>query len=305
MKVAVSTSGFAQYDEAPLALLRDNGLEVILNPHGRTLKEEEIAPWLEGCIGLIAGTEPLTAAVLGRLSELKVISRCGAGLDNVAQVPGLTVFNTPDGPTEAVAELTLALALDLVRRVSRHDRDLRAGIWKKNMGHLLGKQKIGLIGLGRIGRRTATLFQAFGCDVAYYDPYVASDEYRFMELDDLLAWVDGLSLHLSGGGSAPLLDATKLTLMPDGAWLINIARGGLVDEGVLYVALKEGRLSGAALDVFAQEPYRGPLVELDNVILTPHVGSYAQEARVKMEISAAENLLNGLHTLGLLPASVK
>jgi D-3-phosphoglycerate dehydrogenase len=299
MKIAVSTSSFGQYDDRPLKVLSENGLEILTNPYGRTLKEEEIVPWLSGCVGLIAGTEPLTQKVLEALPELQVVSRCGVGLDNVAPRPGLSIFNTPDGPTEAVAELTLALALDLARQVSRHDRAVRGGQWKKRMGRLLGGQKIGIVGLGRIGSRVAALFSALGCCVAFYDPYVENALYEKMGLDQLLGSCDGLTLHLAGGAST-LLDAEKLARLAPGAWLINIARGGLVDEAALYEALKAGKLSGAALDVFGQEPYQGPLGELDTVIMTPHIGSYAREARVKMELDSAINLIAGLSALNLL-----
>lgn len=297
MKVAVTTSSFADQDSAPLDLLRSKFEEVRLNPHGRALTEEETIKFLEGCAGVLAGTEPYTEALFAARLELKVISRCGAGMDNVdlkaAENRGIEVFNTPDGPSPAVAELTLALAFDLARQVSLHDRNLRAGAWKKRMGRLLAGQKIAVIGYGRIGKRVAALFKAVGCEVAVHDPYADSGDLPNRPLDDLLSWCDGLTLHCPGIKGGALLDKTKLALMKPGAWLINAARGGLVDEAALAEAL-EKRLSGAALDVFGQEPYQGPLTKLDNVTLTPHVGSYAREARIGMEVEAAENLVRGL-----------
>ena len=303
LKIAVTTAFFGKHDQTPLALLRSAATEIVLNPHGRTLTASEARILLRGCAGVLAGTEPLVAEVLEDLPELKVISRCGSGLDNVdldwAARHGLKVYNTPEAPVQAVAELTLTLALDLARQVSTHDRVMRAGIWKKNMGRLLSGQKIGIIGYGRIGRRVANLFIALGCEVSICDPAPAPPDKNTpdlpnLPLSELLAWSDGLTLHCPLSGDKPLLGKAELAKLKPGAWLINAARGGLIDEAALTEALAAGRLSGAALDVFTHEPYQGPLTEMDNVVLTPHIGSYAKETRVCMELEAAENLLKGL-----------
>ncbi len=299
MKIAITTSSFAKFSDAPLDLLREAGIEYVLNTTGRALTEDEAIDILQGCVGVAAGTEPLTRRVMDALPGLKVISRCGTGMDSVdrvaAEEKGIAVRNTPDGPTLAVAELTLGYALDLMRQVTRMDHELRGGTWKKRMGNLLNGKKVGLVGFGRIGRATARLFEAFGAEVAFSDPYAEDATHQKMELDALMGWADIISLHCSkpaGGGH--LIDATRLGLMREGTWLINAARGGLVDETALHDALASGRLAGAALDVFEQEPYTGPLRDLPNVILTPHVGSYAVEARIRMETDTIRNLLDAL-----------
>ncbi|MDR1043812.1 MAG: hydroxyacid dehydrogenase [Candidatus Adiutrix sp.] len=298
MKIAVTTSTFAEQDPGPLDLLRANFDEVRLNPHGRTLSAEETVGFLAGCAGVLAGTEPYSAELFAARPELRVVSRCGAGLDSVdlkaAAAKGVAVLNTPDGPSPAVAELTLALALDLARRISLHDRNLRNGAWRKRLGRLLAGQQVAVIGYGRIGRRVAGLFRALGCRVAVCDPYADSGELPNRPLAELLPCSDGLTLHCAPPPGGPLLGRAELALMKPGAWLINAARGGLVDEEALAEALAEGRLSGAALDVFEREPYQGPLTGLDTALLTPHIGSYAREARIGMEREAAENLLRGL-----------
>lgn len=299
MRIAITTSSFATYSSKPLDMLKKAGLDWVLNPHGRKLTAEEAVQVIQGCAGVIAGTEPLTAQVLARLPDLKVVSRCGVGMDNVdlkaAAENGVTVVNTPYGPTRAVAELTVAVILDLLRRVSLMDRELRAGVWKKRMGRLVQGKKIGLVGLGRIGQTTAGLLEALGAVVAYFDPAAFHDDYEKMGLNELLAWSDIVSLHCSAAPSdGPIMGERELSRMNDGAYLVNMARGGLVDEDALYAALESGRLAGAALDGFAKEPYKGPLTGLDNVILTPHAGSYAREGRVQMEIDAAANLLAAL-----------
>ena len=297
MKIAITTSSFAKFSTEPLDLLKAQGIEYILNPHGRALKQDEIVPLLAGCAAVAAGTEPFTQAVLEQLPELKVISRCGVGMDNIdlaaAKALGIAVKNTPDGPTEAVAELVIGLALDLLREISRQDREIRAGEWSKRMGSLLSGRRVGIIGMGRIGRLVEQKFTALGGLTAYFDPYVENGPCPKMELDGLLAWAEIITLHVPGPakGEAPFLNAARIALLPEGAWVINCSRGGVIDEQALAHRLQAGSLSGAALDVFAQEPYTGPLCDLPNTILTPHIGSYAKQARIKMEVDTILNLL--------------
>lgn len=298
MKIAITTSSFAKDSSEPLDMLKNRGIEYILNPYGRALSEDEAIELLAGCAGVAAGTEPLTERVFAALPKLKTVSRCGVGMDNVdlvaAKNRGIVVKNTPDGPTRAVAELTLGLALALLREIPAMDRDIRAGVWKKRMGCLLDEKKVGIIGLGRIGLATAKLFAALGAEVAYADPVASHPDFARKDLESLLAWAELITVHAPPAKDGFLLNAKRLGLLRQGAWLINAARGGIVDESALAELLKEGQLKGAALDVFGQEPYTGPLTGLNNVILTPHIGSYAKEARIRMEIDTIANLLDGL-----------
>lgn len=299
MKVAITTSSFAQFSDEPLQLLKARNIAYILNPHGRALTEDEALELLQGCIGVAAGTEPLTRRVMDALPDLKVISRCGTGMDSVdqqaAKEKNIAVRNTPDGPTLAVAELTLGYALDLMRQVTRMDHDIRAGVWKKRMGNLLDGKKVGIVGFGRIGRAVARLFAAFGTEIAFADPFADDPHYKKMELDDLLGWADIVTLHTPKPKDTPvLLDARRLNLMRQGAWIINAARGGLIDEDALHALLTSGHLAGAALDVFVTEPYTGPLKDCPSAILTPHIGSYAKEARIRMEVDTIKNLIEAL-----------
>jgi D-3-phosphoglycerate dehydrogenase len=297
--IFISTSSFGEYDALPLKLLNDAGINVQVNPYKRQLTKDECLNHYKDIDGLIAGTEPLTAEVLKSAGYLKVISRCGTGLDNVdleaAKQLGIKVLNTPDAPTMAVAELTLGLMLGLLRHLPRADREIRAGNWQKRMGNLLQGKKVGIIGFGRIGQKVGELVQALGAQAVYCDPAVNKDGYKKISLEELLSQSDIVTLHLSGGGKgAPLLSDKELNRIKQGSWLVNCARGGVVDEAALTKALQEGRLAGAALDVFTQEPYTGPLAKLDNVILTPHIGSYAVESRVEMEVESVKNLIKGL-----------
>ena len=307
-KFVISTSSFDIENNPHVQQLIQQGLQVVTNPHGRKLTEEEIITLLAGdVVGLIAGIEPLTERVLVSTQNLKVISRCGTGMDSVdlasAKQHDIAVFNTPEAPAQAVAELTLGLMLATLRRIGKIDRSLRNGEWLRTPGHLLSAQTVGIVGLGHIGRRVALLCQAFGAKVIAYDPYVSQSlaEVTHMPLTQLLAEADLVSLHLPYSADAHhLLDAKAFASMKPGAIVINAARGGLVDELALDEALNSGHLSAAALDVFEQEPYQGPLLNNDNIIITAHIGSLAKEARQNMEAEAAENLLRGLINVGLI-----
>lgn len=296
MRIAITTSSFARYSDAPLQLLRDAGIEYVMNDKGRALTEEEAVQILEGCVGVAAGTEPLTRKVMDSTPGLKVISRCGTGMDNVdrayAQEKGIAVCNTPDGPTLAVAELTVGLMLSLIRQVPRQDRELRSGVWKKRMGNLLYGKHVGIVGFGRIGRAVAQRLVTFGAEIAYCDPHVEDKAFSRLGLDVLMDWADIVTLHCAKPeGGATLLDLGRLSLMRPGSFVLNVARGGLVDEKALLGLLTANHLGGAALDVYGKEPYEGPLKDMENVILTPHIGSYAREARIIMELDTIKNLL--------------
>ncbi len=304
MKVAISTSSFASFDRTPLDMLHAAHLEIIHNTSGRTLTELEAIDLLQGCTAVIAGTEPLTAKLMQNTPSLKVISRCGVGLNSVdmqaAKKQNITVCTT-NTPADAVAELTLALALALLRHIPQGHASIINGQWQKRGGHLLQNNNIGIIGLGHIGKNVAKIFSALGCNIAYYDPHIpAQTPYISMKLHDLLQWAHIVTLHCPPSAN-PLLGPHELKLMRPQTWLINTARGGLIHEESLYTVLASGHLAGAALDVFESEPYSGPLSTLDNIILSPHCASYAKESRIKMEMEATNNLLNTLRIKCQLP----
>jgi D-3-phosphoglycerate dehydrogenase / 2-oxoglutarate reductase len=296
-KVLLGPSTFAQADAGPLEMLRSAGLEVIPNPHGRKLTKDEITSLLEPeVVGLIAGLEPLDRDVLSS-SRLKVVSRVGSGMANVdmaaAKELGIKVYGTPDAPTTAVAELTIGGLLALLRQIPLRDRKMRGGEWHKTLGGQLRGRHLVVVGCGRIGRRVAELARAFGARTSGVDPVAESTPaLPMIGLDEALAAADVVSLHASG--SEVLLTRERMASMKDGALILNAGRGELIDEQALLDALDSGRIAGAWLDVFRKEPYSGPLTERDNVVLTPHVGSYTAECRVEMEREAVENLLAGL-----------
>ena len=291
---------------AQLSDLRNAGVEVKLNPFAARLTEEQVIDLLgTNTIGLIAGLEPLTKNVLQAAKSLKVIARVGTGLDSVDLVAAkeleIAVLNTPDAPTKAVAELTIAHILGLLRHVSQADRQVRAGVWKGLMGSLLETKTVGIVGFGRIGKRVATLIAAFGASVIISDAQVKSSDFENVGLDELCARSDIVSLHLPySQATHHIIDEKRMNLMKKGSFIVNISRGGLVDEAMLLVALKSGHLAGAALDCFEQEPYEGELRNLESVQITAHMGSYARETRDLMEQEASRLLVNALHEKNLL-----
>ena len=177
---------------------------------------------------------------------------------------------------------------------------MRQGIWRKEIGQLIQGRVLGILGLGRIGREVAQLMIAMGCTVLGHDlvPDVDwSDKYnvRLVDFNDLLLESEILCIHVSSlDDNTTLIGAKELASMRPGSMLVNMARGGIVDEDALVTALKNETLKGAALDVYSQEPYTGPLTEIENVVLTPHLGSYAKDAKLAMEIESVENLLESL-----------
>ena len=290
--------------EAGVAILRDSAAVTV-----RTgLPPAELRAILPEYDALIVRSETkVTAELLAAGTNLRVVTRAGVGTDNIdvaaATERGVLVLNTPGPNSIAAAEHTLAVTLALLRHVARADASLRAGKWERKafVGSELYRKTLGVVGLGRIGREVTSRARAFGMEVLIYDPYVSAAAAEAlgataMPLDALLERADIVTLHL------PLLPETRgiigareLALMKGGAFLINCARGGLVDEAALYEALVSGHLAGAGLDVFEREPPTGsPLLTLPNVVVTPHLAASSAEAQEGVGIVAAETTLAAL-----------
>ena len=307
-KLVISTSSFDVEGNSSLNHLVNSGMHIVRNSYKRKLTEDEAIELLgEDTIGMIAGIEPLTERVFSSAKNLKIVSRCGAGLDSVelaaAELRGISVFNTPEAPAQAVAELTMGLMLAALRRICQTDRLLRISEWPRMQGQLFAAQTVGIIGLGHIGKRVARLSQAFDARVIAHDPHIdpTSHGVESVSLEELFAEANVISLHVPyTTDTHHLLDAKSFARMKPGSIIINAARGGLIDETALDEALISGHLGMAALDVFEQEPYHGPLTKNDRMILTSHIGSLAKESRKCMELEAAENLLKGLINAGLI-----
>lgn len=300
--ILITTSSFGQSNPNLLYKLECLGFKVITNPLGRTLTENEVEDMLERYdpVGVIAGVEPITAKVLKKASQLKIISRCGIGIDNIdleaSKRFGIKIFNTPEAAVQAVAELTVALLLNLIRRVSESDRNIRSGKWNKLMGRLLSDLTIGIIGCGRVGSKVACYLRTFGCDVLGYD--VALKEHREIKMVSkvqLLESADVITFHVPATPETiNMLDDTFVRLVKKGVYIINTARGEILNEDSLVKGIESEKIAGAAIDTYKKEPYQGPLIKYENVLLTAHMGSYAREARLKMECQALDNLLSSL-----------
>lgn len=306
-KIFISTFPFSSFDKTPIRLLGKGGISFAANPMGRKLKASELAEMAKDCVSLIAGTEDVSL-LIETSGSLKHISRVGIGLDSVplakCKEKGIKVSYTPDAVTMAVVELTIGLMIDCMRYVTFSDKEIRNGGWSRNMGLRIGESVIGLVGFGRIGSNVARILSGFKpreillCDLKDKsenlngDPFLNNVKIRQVDLDTLLKNSDLVSLHIPlSNKTKNLIDKDKLRVMKDGAYLVNTARGGIVNEEDLFIALKEKKLSSAAIDVFEEEPYKGNLMKLENVILTQHMGSCSFDCRSQMEIRATEDAI--------------
>ena len=301
-KILVSLSTFAEYNDAPVKLLEDSGFPYFVNPLGRRLTREEIVEMGRDVEGVIAGVEPYDDFVLERMLNLRCISRCGVGIDNIsikkAKEKGVKILNTPDVVIQPVAELTVAMMFDLLKKLSYHTILLKSKRWEKSAGSLLAGKKVGVLGLGRIGKKVAEIMlkldtEVYGTDLFPDLKWANHLGVKIVTFDELVSISDILTIHVSVDKDQLLRFGEKeIRSMKKGAILINTARGQIIDEMALYSALKEKHLEGAALDVFPEEPYNGKLCELDNIILTPHIATLTIESRVQMELEATLKLIN-------------
>lgn len=296
MKVLVSASSFSS-SKAREELSRSN-VELVLNPFNRRMTEDEIASMIGEYDGLLAGLEPLNSRVLGQAKKLKAIARIGVGTDNVdfdaAKSFGIKVSNTPDGPTAAVAEMTVTALLSIIHNLVASNSDVHNGIWKKRMGRSISEVRVLIIGYGRIGKKTADLLEQLGCDVSIYDPFIP--EYSTRSLNDIISLFDVVSLHASG--EKEILSGDVIKLLKPGCIILNSARGKLIDENALFEALKTNHVSFFWGDALWKEPYDGPLLKCDNAILTPHIATYTEKCRNDMEYQAVVNLLRDMNAEG-------
>lgn len=252
---------------------------------------------------VVRSATKVTREFLGKAPKLKVVFRAGVGLDNIdveaCKARGVKVQNTPQASTNAVAEMAIGCIIGLFRQLGRAHYSMKGGKWEKKlfMGHEVEGKTLGIIGCGRIGCAVASKAHALGMKVISYNPPPRMDctGVHYVELDDLLAHSDVITIHAAPTKETEdIINAKILGKMKKGAYLVNLARGSMVDEEALYNALKEGKLGGAALDVYKEEPYKGKLLELENVIFTPHIGGSTFEAQDKIGAVIAEELKKGI-----------
>jgi D-3-phosphoglycerate dehydrogenase len=304
-KVLIGSRSFGAASVEHVERLRAAGCEVIPNQVGRAYRAAELREALDGVDAIITGTDELTGEVIAGAERLKTIAKHGVGLDNIdlaaALKRNIIVTATPGAIHDSVADLTIALLLAMARRIVPAHASVAAGEWRRFVGAELRGKTVGIVGFGRIGKGVAIRAQAFGMDVIAHDPYPDEAFARehgvaFRSLRDVLRCSDVVSLHAAAEGhDQPLVGASELAEMKRGALLINTARGSLVDEAALAAMLRDGRLGGAGLDVFTDEPPNGsPLLGLGNVVLTPHIGGQTAEGLLRMGEITAENCLRAL-----------
>lgn len=300
-RVLITARSFSSTSNEPRKLLEDSGFELIWGGSGEPLSEEEMVERIQGIDAVIVGSDKMTANVIAAADRLKVISKHGVGIDNIdlkaATKRGIAVTIAPGSNNEAVAELTIGLLFAAVRKIPLADRIVRSGRWDRLVGYDIWGKNLGIIGMRSIGVEVAKRAKGLGMEIYYTDPQrneIAENMYhcKRVDLKVLLGLCDFVSIHCPLTPSTRgLIGREELRLMKKEAFLINTARGGVVDEEALYEALQEGIIAGAALDVFNVEPPRGSrLLELDNVVVSPHMGSYTCESITKMSLLAAQNV---------------
>jgi D-3-phosphoglycerate dehydrogenase len=305
LNVAITIRSFDTASEAYKKLIAAARVSY-LNSTGLHLSEQALCSALKYADISIAGTEKYTRAVIDAAPQLKIISRVGIGLDSIdldaAEERGIRVLNTPGSTIQPVAEHTLALLLAVLKQIPDYNYRMRDGDFSIRPGTLLAGKRVGIIGLGRIGKKVASFLEILGCSIGYYDPYVNLKDrngwYKYASIGELLAHAEIVTIHSSAQqGNACIIDKTALDGITKGIILINTARGSLVNENALIAGLMDGRIRAAGLDVFPQEPYSGPLLSFPQVIATPHIASNTIESRKEMEMEAVKNILDRIKRL--------
>jgi len=301
-KALITTVPYGDRSRLSLEQLESAGIEYLINPIGRKLTEEELAEMVTDFDVIIAGTEPITEKVISKARCLKLISRVGIGLDGVdllaAKRRGIQVSYTPDAPAPAVAEMTIGLMISLLRSIYVANTQMHRGEWQRHFGRRIPEVSIGVIGAGRIGGRVLRRLAGFGTprilvnDIRPDLKVAPQLKIEWVDKETIYKEADLITLHL------PLTMKTKnmikrdqLMLMKSDAMIINTSRGGIINEEDLADVMNTGHLSGAAIDVFMQEPYKGNLAKIDRCLLTSHMGSMSIDCRTRMEIEATAEVV--------------
>jgi D-3-phosphoglycerate dehydrogenase / 2-oxoglutarate reductase len=287
-----------------LQLLTQAGFQLVFPPAGRLPNEAELIGLVSGCVGWLAGVEPVSSLVVEAASDLRAISRNGTGIDNLPirelQQRGIRVLKAEGANAVGVAELTIGLMLAALRRIPSVDAGIKAGQWPRFRGAEIAGRTVGLVGCGAVGRRVACIASAMGANVVAHDPFRSNFEipgpFAWRELGDVFREAMIVSLHCpSALDGRPIVDAARLAGMVPGSVLINTARAALIDEEAVRDALDRGHLAAYATDVFAKEPPPpGGLASHSAVVATSHIGGFTEESVGKATRLAITNLLDAL-----------
>lgn len=300
-KILVATRSFGSTSSKPWDVLNRAGCEIVKADMSQKITEDRLIELLEDVAGAIIGVVPMTAHVMEHSPRLKVVSMHGVGVDHIAldaaAQRGVVIANCQGTNDQSVADLTIGLMISIARDIPSVDRAVRGGGWGAHAGSELWNKTLGLVGLGRIGRGVAKRALGFDMKVIAYDPYVQAESVEkgvsMSSLDEVLKEADFVSLHATlSEETHHVIGVTQLQIMKPTAYLINTSRGALVDEKALYSALKEKKIAGAALDVFDIEPPKdSPLMQLENIVVTPHIGAHTRESIERVGVMSAENVL--------------
>ncbi|SKC66169.1 phosphoglycerate dehydrogenase [Maledivibacter halophilus] len=302
-KIVITSEFFGKFSDEGEKILLDAGFEVIENPYKKLLDEDEVISIIGEADGIICDLEGITKKVIDGAPNLKIISRRGVGTDSVdveyAKEKEIVVSRTLGVVEKPVAELVMSYILNINRKISELNKEMKMGNWTKLLGNSLEGKVLGIMGMGNIGREVARKAKAFDMKIIYTDARrneKAEEELgvEFVSFEELMAGSDAISIHV------PLLESTRgkinyeaMKAMKKKPILINTARGPVINEADLCKALEEGMVSFAAIDVYDVEPKTdSPLKEYDNVILTPHVGTFTEEVFINMDILAAKNIVD-------------
>jgi len=304
-RILVTPRSLSKGGHPALDALTAGGYEVVFPAPGRQPGEAELLKVVGDCVGYLAGVEPITARVLTAASRLKVISRNGTGIENIdlaaAARQGIRICRAEGANARGVAELTLGLILSLIRSVPFSDGALKEHRWERRRGIELAGRTLGVVGCGCIGKVLCRLALAFGMKVVAFDPcpdlkFAPSEAFRYGSLEEVLSESHVITLHCPPPEDGkPLIDRQRVASMRKGVYLVNTARGALLDQDAVLDALEEGRIAGVAVDAFEPEPPTDwRLVADRRVIATPHIGGYTEESVHRAAAAAVENLLAAL-----------
>jgi len=282
-QVFIATSSFSELENLKLKKFR-----FLLNPLKRKLTSKELLLYARDCEYIIAGTENYDKDIIDKLNNLKCLFRLGSGTDNVdvnyLSKKGIKFSKSKTTPEIAVAELVVGYIFAFYRNILEHDKNLKDKIWKKKMGSILYGKTLGIIGFGKVGKYLYKILESFGVKILIND--IKKINKKKTKITTLIKKSDIISINMNFSKKNMLLNRQKLNLCKKNCIIINTSRSEIVDNDYLHKLLKENKILGACMDVFDNEPYYGKFTKLNNVILTPHIGSYSREIRSEMEKEA-------------------
>ena len=301
-KVLITTIPFGDPEPRPLEMLEKAGIEYSINPFNRKITEDDLKNIISDYDGLIAGTETISKEVIDLAPRLKIIARVGVGTDgvdlNYAKSKDIKVTYTPDAPGPAIAELAIGFMYSLLRSTHISNLEIRNGKWNRSIGRSFSDMTIGVIGAGRVGSKVIELISKIGCknllvsDIYHNDALKEKYQFEWASKQKIFSEADIITFHVPLTADAKgMVKKEELLSMKKDVFIINTARGGIVDENALYEVMLSGHIAGAAIDVFDQEPYSGPLININRCLLTPHIGSASRECRAKMELESVQEII--------------